>query len=85
MIWQRRHAWIARLFPRRCPMFKPDFKRPQLSYEELQVEMVAPNVVNAAANCVMSGGDPRVQRRGRISLIMHKVNDRWHIVHDHTH
>jgi uncharacterized protein (TIGR02246 family) len=68
-----------------APMFKPEFDRPRLSYERVEVDLIAPDVVKVVALMVLTGGDPRVPPAGVTSLVMRHADGRWLIVHDHTH
>jgi ketosteroid isomerase-like protein len=66
-----------------APRFAPGGVRDSLSFENLEVDLVAPNVANAIAYYVLSRGDSTVAR-GPTSLLMRRVEGRWRIVHDHS-
>ena len=63
--------------------FAPGAVRDSLSFENLEVDLLAPNVANAIAYYVLSRGDSTVAR-GPTSLVMRRVEGRWRIVHDHS-
>lgn len=63
--------------------FAPGAVRDSLSFEKLEVDLLAPNVANAIAYYVLSRGDSTVAR-GPTSLVMRRVEGRWRIVHDHS-
>lgn len=63
--------------------FAPGAVRDSLHFEGLQVDVLAPDVVNAIAYYVLMRGDS-VTARGPTSLVMRRVNGRWRIVHDHS-
>jgi ketosteroid isomerase-like protein len=66
-----------------APRFAPGGIRDSLSFEHLEVDFVAPNVVNAIAYYVLARGDS-VTARGPTSLVMRRLDGRWRIVHDHS-
>ena len=66
-----------------APRFAPGAARDSLSFEQVEVDVLAPNVVNAIAYYVLSRGDSTVAR-GPTSLVLRRVNGRWMIVHDHS-
>ncbi len=66
-----------------APRFAPGVVRDSLSFQALEVDVLAPGVVNAIAFYVLSRGDS-VVARGPTSLVMRRVNGRWLIVHDHS-
>lgn len=63
--------------------FAPGAVRDSLHFEGLQVDVLAPDVVNAIAYYVLMRGDS-VTSRGPTSLVMRRVDGRWRIVHDHS-
>lgn len=63
--------------------FAPGAVRDSLHFEGLQVDVLAPDVVNAIAYYVLVRGDS-VTSRGPTSLVMRRVGGRWRIVHDHS-
>jgi uncharacterized protein (TIGR02246 family) len=63
--------------------FAPGGVRDSLSFEHLEVDLLAPNLANAIAYYVLSRGDSTVAR-GPTSLVMRRVDGRWRIVHDHS-
>lgn len=66
-------------------IFKPDFAHPLLSFDEVHVTDVAPDVVNLVAICSITSGDIRLPSGALVSLLMRNVDGRWLIMHDHTH
>jgi uncharacterized protein (TIGR02246 family) len=72
-----------------APRFAPGVRRGTLRFEDLEVDVLAPGVVNAIATYVLTdrtaaGADTTVGR-GPTSLVMRRGADaRWRIVHDHS-
>lgn len=66
-----------------APRFAPGGVRDSLSFENLEVDPLAPGVVEAIAWYVLSRGDS-VVARGPTSLVLLDVDGRWRIVHDHS-
>ena len=66
-----------------APRFAPGGTRDSLSFRDLQVDVLAPNVVNAIATYVLMRGDS-VTAHGPTSLVMRRTGGRWRIVHDHS-
>jgi uncharacterized protein (TIGR02246 family) len=66
-----------------APRFGPGGVRDSLSFERLEVDVVAPDVANAIAYYVLARGDS-VTARGPTSLVMRRLDGRWRIVHDHS-
>lgn len=66
-----------------APRFAPGVARDSLSFRNLEVDLVAPSVVNAIAEYVLMRGDS-VTARGPTSLVMRKSGGRWRIAHDHS-
>ena len=63
--------------------FAPGAHRDSLHFEDLELDVVGPGVVNAIAYYVLTRGDSTTAR-GPTSLIIKKVGGRWLIVHDHS-
>ena len=63
--------------------FAPGGVRDSLSFEGLEVDMLAPDAANVIAWYVLSRGDSTVAR-GPTSLVMVRRDGRWRIVHDHS-
>lgn len=63
--------------------FAPGGTRDSLSFEFVEVDLLAPDVANTIAFYVLARGDS-VVARGPTSLVMRRVNGRWKIVHDHS-
>jgi uncharacterized protein (TIGR02246 family) len=66
-----------------APRFRPGVARDSLSFEQIEVDVLAPGVAHAIAYYVLSRGDSTVAR-GPTSLVLRKVEGRWLIVHDHS-
>lgn len=66
-----------------APRFAPGGVRDSLSFEQLEVDSLAPGVAHVLAYYVLSRGDSTVAR-GPTSLVMLRVDGRWRIVHDHS-
>ena len=73
----------AEIQARYAPRFAPGGVRDSLSFQDLEVDLLAPDALNAIAYYVLSRGDS-VVARGPTSLVMRKVGDRWFIAHDHS-
>jgi len=65
------------------PRFRPGVERGTLRFEQLEVDVLGPDVVHAIAYYVLMRGDS-VLARGPTSLVMKKIEGRWMIVHDHS-
>lgn len=68
---------------RYAPRFAPGGVRDSLSFRDLEVDVLAPDVLNAIAYYVLQRGDS-VVARGPTSLVMRLVGGRWFIKHDHS-
>ena len=66
-----------------APRFAPGGVRDSLSFERVEVDLLAPDLANTIAWYVLMRGDS-VTARGPTSLVMRRVNGRWKIVHDHS-
>ncbi len=66
-----------------APRFAAGGVRDSLSFQDLEVDLVAPDALNAIAYYVLQRGDS-VTARGPTSLVMRKVGGRWYIAHDHS-
>jgi len=73
----------AEIQARYAPRFAPGGVRDSLSFQDLEVDLLAPDALNAIAYYVLQRGDS-VVARGPTSLVMRKVGDRWYITHDHS-
>ena len=63
--------------------FAPGGVRDSLSFEGLEVDMLAPDAANVIAWYVLSRGDSTIAR-GPTSLAVVRRDGRWRIVHDHS-
>lgn len=66
-----------------APRFGPGGVRDSLSFENLEVDVLAPDVANVIAYYRLSRGDSTIAR-GPTSLVMRRMGGRWRIVHDHS-
>lgn len=66
-----------------APRFAAGAQRDSLHFENLEVDVLAPDVVNAIATYVLMRGDS-VTARGPTSLVMRRTDGRWRIIHDHS-
>jgi uncharacterized protein (TIGR02246 family) len=70
-----------------APRFAPGGVRDSLSFVLLDVDPLAPDVVNVIARYVLArhvAGRDSVTATGPTSLVMRRVEGRWRIVHDHS-
>jgi uncharacterized protein (TIGR02246 family) len=74
---------VAAIQARYAPRFAPGGVRDSLSFQDLAVDLLAPDALNAIAYYVLQRGDSIVAR-GPTSLVMRKIGGRWFIVHDHS-
>jgi len=68
---------------RYAPRFAPGGVRDSLYFQDLEVDALAPDALNAVAYYVLQRGDS-VVARGPTSLVMRKIGGRWYIAHDHS-
>jgi len=66
-----------------APRFGPGGVRDSLSFERVEVDLLAPDLANTIAWYVLMRGDS-VTARGPTSLVMRRVKGSWKIVHDHS-
>jgi uncharacterized protein (TIGR02246 family) len=66
-----------------APRFAPGGVRDSLSFENLEVDILAKDVVHAIAYYRLMRGDSTIAR-GPTSLVMRKIGGRWKIIHDHS-
>ena len=66
-----------------APRFAVGGTRDSLSFERLEVDLLADDVANVTAMYVLARGDS-VTARGPTSLVMRRIGPRWRIVHDHS-
>ncbi len=71
-----------------APRFAPGVARGTLRFEQLTVDLLAPDVANAIAYYVLSertasGADSTIAR-GPTSLVVRKLGGEWRIIHDHS-
>jgi ketosteroid isomerase-like protein len=73
----------ARIREHYAPRFAAGGVHDSLSFESVEVDPLAPNVVHVVAWYVLSRGDSTVAR-GPTSLVMLRRDGRLRIVHDHS-
>jgi uncharacterized protein (TIGR02246 family) len=73
----------AAIEARYAPRFAPGGVRDSLYFQNLEVDLLAPDALNAIAYWVLQRGDSIVAR-GPTSLVMRKIGGRWYIAHDHS-
>ena len=66
-----------------APRFAPGGVRDSLFFEGLEVDLLAPDAVNAIAYYVLRRGET-VVARGPTSLVIRRLGGRWLIMHDHS-
>ena len=70
-----------------APRFAAGGTRDSLSFVLVDVDPLAPDVVNVIATYVLArrlGARDSVTAQGPTSLVMRRVQGRWRIVHDHS-
>ena len=70
-----------------APLFTGRAVRDSLSFAILDIDPLAPGVVNLIARYTLArrvGGRDSVTARGPTSLLVRRVHGRWRIVHDHS-
>lgn len=73
----------AAIRERYAPRFAPGGMHDSLSFEGIEVDPLAPDVINVIAYYVLMRGDSLVAR-GPTSLVMVRQDGRLRIVHDHS-
>ena len=73
----------AAIRERYAPRFAPGALHDSLSFEGIEVDPLAPGVINVIAQYVLTRGDS-VVARGPTSLVMVRQDGRLKIVHDHS-
>lgn len=71
-----------------APRFAPGYARGTLHFENLEVDLLAPDAANAIATYVLTtrtaaGADSTIAR-GPTSLVVRRLGTGWKIVHDHS-
>ncbi len=73
----------AAIRERYAPRFAPGALHDSLSFEGIEIDQLAPGVINVIAQYVLTRGDS-VVARGPTSLVMVREDGRLKIVHDHS-
>lgn len=68
---------------RYAPRFTSGARQDSLSFEDLEIDLLAPNLANVIAYYRLSRGDSTVAR-GPTSLVMRRRDGQWRIIHDHS-
>lgn len=66
-----------------APRFAPGTARDSLSFENTEVDLLAPGVANVISWYRLARGDSTTAS-GPTSLVMRRSDGRWRIVHDHS-
>lgn len=66
-----------------APRFAPGGTRDSLSFERVEVDQLAPDVINTIAYYRLMRGDSTTGY-GPTSLVMRKIDGHWKIIHDHS-
>lgn len=74
---------LAEIQARYAPRFAPGGVRDSLSFQDVEVDVLGVDALNAIAYYVLQRGDS-VTARGPTSLVMRYRDGRWFIVHDHS-
>lgn len=68
---------------RYAPRFVPGAMHDALSFENTEVDLLAPDVANVIGYYRLTRGDSTTAR-GPTSLVMRRRDGRWRIIHDHS-
>jgi len=68
---------------RYAPRFARGAQQDSLSFENLEVDLLAPDLANVIAYYRLSRGDSTVAH-GPTSLVMRRRDGQWRIIHDHS-
>lgn len=68
---------------RYAPRFAPGATHDSLSFDDVEVDLLAPDVANVIAFYRLTRGDSTTAR-GPTSLVMRRRDGRWRIIHDHS-
>lgn len=66
-----------------APRFAPGAMHDSLSFEDVSIDVLAPNVANVIAYYRLSRGDSTVAR-GPTTVVVRRRDGRWRIIHDHS-
>ena len=66
-----------------APRFVPGAMHDALSFENMEVDLLAPDVANVIAYYRLTRGDSTTSR-GPTSLVMRRRDGHWRIIHDHS-
>jgi uncharacterized protein (TIGR02246 family) len=68
---------------RYAPRFARGARQDSLSFENMEVDLLAPDLANVIAYYRLSRGDSTTAR-GPTSLVMRRRDGQWRIIHDHS-
>jgi len=74
---------VAEIRARYAPRFGSGGVRDSLSFRDIEVDLLGPDVANAIAFYVLMRGDS-VTSSGPTSLVVRRAGGRWRIAHDHS-
>jgi uncharacterized protein (TIGR02246 family) len=77
------YGWQALYDRYQANYFAPGKSRDSLSFDELRVRVLTPDLAYATARFKLSRRDS-VVASGPFTLVLQKQGDRWRILHDHT-
>jgi uncharacterized protein (TIGR02246 family) len=66
-----------------APRFVPGAMHDALSFENMEVDLLAPDVANVIAFYRLTRGDSTTAR-GPTTVVMRRRDGRWRIIHDHS-
>lgn len=66
-----------------APRFAPGGTHDSLSFEQIEVDLLARDMANVIAWYRLTRGDSTTAY-GPTSLVMHRSGGRWRIIHDHS-
>ncbi|MHC1765174.1 MAG: SgcJ/EcaC family oxidoreductase [Verrucomicrobiia bacterium] len=65
------------------PNFQPGAVRDELTFEQMDIEVLAPDAALARV-LYRNSRNGEVVRRGTVSLVMRRIYGQWQIIHDHS-
>ena len=68
---------------RYAPRFVPGAMHDALSFDNVEIDLLAPDVANVIAFYKLTRGDSTTGR-GPTSLVMRRRDGHWRIIHDHS-
>jgi uncharacterized protein (TIGR02246 family) len=68
---------------RYAPRFAPGVAHDSLSFEDMEIDLLAPDVANVIAYYRLSRGDSTTSH-GPTTVVMRHRDGKWRIIHDHS-